>query len=56
MNGIINEARRTPALIERLAANGNAPFPSTPAEFAALMRAQRTVWQELVRSTGLEPQ
>jgi len=56
MNGIINEALRTPALIERLAANGNAPFPSTPAEFAALMRAQRTVWQELVRSTGLEPQ
>jgi tripartite-type tricarboxylate transporter receptor subunit TctC len=56
MNGIINEALRTPALIERLAANGNAPFISTPAEFAALMRAQREVWRELVRSTGLEPQ
>jgi len=56
MNGIINEALRTPALIERLASNGNAPFISTPAEFGAVMRAQRTVWRELVRSTGLEPQ
>ena len=56
MNGIINEALRAPALIERLASNGNAPFISTPAEFAAVMRAQRTVWRELVRSTGLEPQ
>lgn len=56
MNGIINEALRAPALIERLASNGNAPFISTPAEFGAVMRAQRTVWRELVRSTGLEPQ
>jgi tripartite-type tricarboxylate transporter receptor subunit TctC len=56
MNGIINEALRTPVLIERLASNGNAPFISTPAEFGAVMRAQRTVWRELVRSTGLEPQ
>jgi tripartite-type tricarboxylate transporter receptor subunit TctC len=56
MNAVINEALRTPALIERLAANGNAPFASTPAEFAALMRAQREVWRDLVRSTGLEPQ
>jgi tripartite-type tricarboxylate transporter receptor subunit TctC len=56
MNGIINDALRTPALIERLASNGNAPFISTPAEFGAVMRAQRTVWRELVRSTGLEPQ
>ncbi|MCS6933434.1 MAG: tripartite tricarboxylate transporter substrate binding protein [Acetobacteraceae bacterium] len=56
MNAVINEALRTPALIERLAANGNAPFISTPAEFAALMRAQREVWRDLVRSAGLEPQ
>jgi tripartite-type tricarboxylate transporter receptor subunit TctC len=56
MNTVINEGLRQPAMVQRLAANGNAPFPSTPAEFAALMRAQRTTWQELVRSTGLEPQ
>jgi tripartite-type tricarboxylate transporter receptor subunit TctC len=56
MNAVINEGLRQPAMVQRLAANGNAPFPSTPAEFAALMRAQRTTWQELVRSTGLEPQ
>ncbi|MGK7861574.1 Bug family tripartite tricarboxylate transporter substrate binding protein [Falsiroseomonas sp. E2-1-a4] len=56
MNAAINEGLKKPAMIERLAANGNAPYPSTPAEFAALMRAQRSLWQELVRSTGLQPE
>ncbi|MDO9503319.1 tripartite tricarboxylate transporter substrate binding protein [Falsiroseomonas sp.] len=56
MNIAINEALKKPAMIERLAANGNAPFASTPAEFTALMRAQRSLWQELVRSTGLQPE
>ncbi|MGG5810618.1 Bug family tripartite tricarboxylate transporter substrate binding protein [Falsiroseomonas sp. CW058] len=56
MNAVINEGLKNPQLVERLAANGNAPYPSTPAEFAALMRAQRTVWQELVRATGLQPE
>ena len=44
------------ALVQRLAANGNAPFPSTPAEFASLMRAQRTTWRALVAATGLQPE
>ena len=56
MNGVINAALATPALTERLAGLGNAPFPSTPEAFGALMRAQRTTWQELVRSTGLQPE
>jgi tripartite-type tricarboxylate transporter receptor subunit TctC len=56
MNAVINEGLQNPALVQRLAANGNAPFPSTPAEFAALMRAQRTTWQALVRATGLQPE
>lgn len=56
MNAVINEGLRKPDMIQRLAANGNAPFPSTPAEFAALMRSQRAVWQELVRATGLQPE
>jgi tripartite-type tricarboxylate transporter receptor subunit TctC len=56
MNAVINEGVRKPDMVQRLAANGNAPFPTTPAEFAALMRAQRTVWQELVRATGLQPE
>ena len=56
MNAVINEGLRNPAMVERLAANGNAPFPGTPAAFATLMRAQRTTWQELVRATGLQPE
>jgi tripartite-type tricarboxylate transporter receptor subunit TctC len=56
MNAVINEGLKNPQLVERLAANGNAPYPSTPAEFLALMRAQRTTWQELVRATGLQPE
>jgi tripartite-type tricarboxylate transporter receptor subunit TctC len=56
MNAVINEGLRKPDMVQRLAANGNAPFPSTPAEFAALMRSQRTLWQELVRVTGLQPE
>lgn len=56
MNGIINEGLRSPAMFQRLAANGNAPFASTPAEFAALMQPQRRIWVELVQVSGVEPQ
>ncbi|WP_426956443.1 Bug family tripartite tricarboxylate transporter substrate binding protein [Muricoccus radiodurans] len=56
MNAVINEGLRNPGLVDRLAANGNIPYPSTPAEFGAVMRAQRAVWQELVRTTGLQPE
>jgi tripartite-type tricarboxylate transporter receptor subunit TctC len=56
MNAVINDALRNPALVERLAANGNIPYPTSPAEFAALMRAQRSVWRDLVRTTGLQPE
>ncbi|MGK7866558.1 Bug family tripartite tricarboxylate transporter substrate binding protein [Falsiroseomonas sp. E2-1-a20] len=56
MNAAINEGLKKPQMIERLAANGNAPYPSTPAEFTTLMRTQRSLWQELVRSTGLQPE
>jgi tripartite-type tricarboxylate transporter receptor subunit TctC len=56
MNAVINEGVRNPTLVERLAANGNIPYPTTPAEFTELMRAQRAVWRELVRTTGLQPE
>jgi tripartite-type tricarboxylate transporter receptor subunit TctC len=56
MNGILNAALTSPDLVGRLQSQGLVPFPSSPAEFAALMRQQRTVWQELIRSTGLQPE
>lgn len=56
MNAVINHALTQPTLIERLSTNGNIPFPNTPAAFATLMRQQRTVWQEMIRATGLQPE
>jgi tripartite-type tricarboxylate transporter receptor subunit TctC len=56
MNAVINDGLKNPTLVQRLAANGNAPFPTTPTEFAALMRAQRTTWRALVAATGLQPE
>jgi tripartite-type tricarboxylate transporter receptor subunit TctC len=56
MNAAISEGLRNPSLVERLGANGNIPYPTTPAEFAALMRVQRTTWKDLVRTTGLQPE
>ena len=56
MNAAINDGLRNPALVERLAANGNIPYPTTLVEFTALMQAQRATWRELVRTTGLQPE
>jgi tripartite-type tricarboxylate transporter receptor subunit TctC len=56
MNGILNAALTSPDLAGKLQAQGLVPYPSTPAEFAAVMRQQRTVWQELIRTTGLQPE
>lgn len=56
MNSIINEGLRSSTMVQRLAANGNAPYASTPAEFASLMQAQRRIWVELVQVSGVEPQ
>jgi tripartite-type tricarboxylate transporter receptor subunit TctC len=56
MNGIINDALKSPDLSSTLQAQGLVPFPSSSAEFAALMRQQRGVWRELIRSAGLQPE
>ena len=56
MNAAINEGLRKPETVERLAGLGLVPFATTPAELGALLRAQRTRWQELVRATGLQPE
>ncbi len=56
MNGILNAALTSPDLVGKLQAQGLVPYPSSPAEFAAVMRQQRTVWQELIRTTGLQPE
>ena len=55
INAVINAALAQPALVQRLSTSGNIPFTSTPDSFAALMRAQRTIWRALVQSAGLQP-
>lgn len=56
MNAAINEGLKDPALVQRLSANGNIPFPSSPQEFQSLMRSQRDKWRELVRISGVQPE
>jgi tripartite-type tricarboxylate transporter receptor subunit TctC len=56
MNEAINAGLRDAGMLRRLEANGNVPFPNTPEAFAALMRAQRATWQELVRVSGVQPE
>jgi tripartite-type tricarboxylate transporter receptor subunit TctC len=55
LNAAINEGLKDPAIVQRLTAAGNIPYPSSPQEFAALMRAQRERWRELVRVSGVQP-
>jgi hypothetical protein len=40
-------------MAEKLALDGSEAFPSTVAEFAAFMRAERTKWAAIVRDTGI---
>jgi tripartite-type tricarboxylate transporter receptor subunit TctC len=56
MNSIINDGLKSSELTSKLEAQGLAPFPTSSAEFAVLMRQQRAVWRELIRSTGLQPE
>jgi tripartite-type tricarboxylate transporter receptor subunit TctC len=56
MNAVINAGLRDAGLVQRLAANGNAPFPNTPEEFGRIMRVQRERWRELVRVSGVTPE
>ena len=56
MHAAINAALATPALTETLARGGNAPFPTTRAQFLQIMQEQRTTWRELVQASGVQPE
>jgi tripartite-type tricarboxylate transporter receptor subunit TctC len=55
MNTGINDGLKDPSVAQRLTAAGNIPYPTSPQEFAALMRSQREIWRELVRVSGVQP-
>ncbi len=44
---------RWPGLMEKLARDGSVPFPSSPAEFAAFMRAEHAKWGAAVTDAGV---
>jgi tripartite-type tricarboxylate transporter receptor subunit TctC len=46
-------ALRRPEMAEKLALDGSEPFPSSAAEFAAFMRAERAKWGAIVRDIGI---
>jgi tripartite-type tricarboxylate transporter receptor subunit TctC len=53
---IANESARimkSPALASRLAADGSEAMGSTPAEFAALIRAEQNQWAKVIKQAGI---
>jgi tripartite-type tricarboxylate transporter receptor subunit TctC len=55
LNAVVNEALREPALVQRFAAQALETYPpSSPAEFAAYIRADLARWQGVVREAGIQ--
>jgi tripartite-type tricarboxylate transporter receptor subunit TctC len=48
-------ALRSPEVVEALKSRGIDAAPSTPAEFAAFIRAEKTKWEPLIRQSGIKP-
>ncbi|HKU69860.1 MAG TPA: tripartite tricarboxylate transporter substrate-binding protein, partial [Burkholderiales bacterium] len=42
-----------PDVKERLAADGAEPAPSTPAQFAAFIKAETEKWRKVIKDAGL---
>ena len=53
LNAEAAAALRRPEMTERLALDGSEPFPSSVAEFAAFMGAERAKWGAIVRDIGI---
>ena len=44
----------TPEMRDKLAAIGLEPFGGTPAEFAAVIRAEAPYWERLIKEAGIK--
>ena len=53
LNRAINAALRQPAVAGRIAAEGSEAVGSTPAELAAIIRAERAKWARVIRESGI---
>ena len=53
LNAEVVKVLNQPDMKERLAADGAEPAPSTPAEFAALIKAEIAKWGKVIKDAGL---
>jgi len=56
LNAHIVKAMRNPAVIERLAADGNEVVAGSPEQFAALIKAELARWARVVKASGMKPE
>ena len=47
---------RNPAVIERLAADGNEVVAGSPEQFAALIKTELVRWAKVVKASGMKPE
>ena len=47
---------QTPAVIERLAADGTAVAVSSPQEFQARIKSELARWAKVVKQSGIKPE
>ncbi len=56
LNAQIVKAMRNPAVIERLAADGNEVVAGSPEQFAALIKTELARWAKVVKASGMRPE
>ena len=56
LNAQIVKAMRNPAVIERLAADGNEVVAGSPEQFAALIKTELVRWAKVVKASGMKPE
>ncbi len=55
LNGHIVKAMRTPAVVERLAADGSEVVAGSPEQFSTLIKTEIARWAKVVRASGMKP-
>jgi tripartite-type tricarboxylate transporter receptor subunit TctC len=56
LNAAVNKVANDPELRNRLSGLGLEVQPSTPAELAARMSAEKAVWMRVTKAAGMSPQ
>jgi tripartite-type tricarboxylate transporter receptor subunit TctC len=56
LNRALNAALMTDEVRERLAIEGAEPQPTTPEEYAAIIDGELTMWSDLVKAVGINPE